>query len=275
MKQNKISIKSVINQSLEMLKGSYSKAFLSSLVQFSMFLATYLLTSSILLSTIVWLLFLPNQIGILASLKNGAKIEDLFKKSFNWKTVVCLAIICTLCYVFGFVLAIVPAILFFVNFAFVAEFAQQGADVHNAFAQSKKLAKGYRGKILLFGLIYLFILLIIVALTILLTLLVSYVIPMANFHIYSIGSFVGIGLFLIFVAPLQTLGIRCLKNAIEQAAAEQPKNEQTTIEQTESKTNVDQTGAEPAEQNNHSAQIQNLEDDLLDQQLVEPSDYIV
>ena len=229
-----------------------------------MFLGVYLLTNSVLLSTIVWLLFLPNQIGIITNLKNGAKIEDLFKKALNYKTALCLAIICTLCYVFGFVLAIVPAILFFVNFAFIIEFAKQGADVHTAFAQSKQLAKGHRGKILLFGLIYLFILLIIVALSILLALLISYAIPMTNYHIYSIGSFVGIGLFLTFVAPVQTVGIHCLKNAIEQTNADQTDIEQTT-----------QVDDDQQESFKEDTSTQNLEDDLIDQDVIEPSDYIV
>lgn len=262
MENQKISLKKIINQSLSMMGGNCAKAFASSLLQFFVFLAVYLLTNSIVLSFVAWAVFIPTQTAFLLNMaENKVKPENIFNLGKNWLSYIALAIVCTICYLVGFVALIVPAFVFFVNFAFAFQITfENNLGMLEALKQSKSEAKGYRGKILLIGLIYLFIFIILVALCILLAFLASLCIQMSNLLIVQIGIFVGSSLFVIFVAPVAILSLANLKDAIAKHRLIQYLNGS----EDQSKPQQEQTKTEEQQQNNSETE-----------NIVDPTDLIV
>ena len=216
MEKKNVSIKQVINQSLSHFNGHWHKALLSSLLQFGVFLIVFVLTNSILLSAISWAIFLPTQTAFLINIADeNVHIENVFKLGRNYLTYILLAIVTILCYILGFIIAIIPAIILFINFAFVFELANKtDSDVLGVFKKSHNIAKGYKSNILWLGLIYLFIFLILVAFAVLIAMLVGLCLNTNSYLIYVWGTFVGVALYLILVTPVQILSMSNLKNAI-------------------------------------------------------------
>ena len=257
MENQKFSIKKVINQGIVSLRGNCAKAFLSSLLQFSIFLIAYILTGSLIISSISWALFLPTQTAFMLNISdNDAQVERVLKIGKNWLTYVVLAVICTFCYVMGFVALIVPAFVFYVNAVFAFEIAKDNSvSAFEALKQSHQIAKGYRKKILAIGLIYFFILILAIVLSTLLVLLVSLFVSMSDVVIVKIGILGGLALYMIFVMPVNLLTISNLKGAIEQdkllKSLEQ--NEQDAQDKNNLEENVEVEVAEPVDLDNQKS----------------------
>lgn len=216
MENKKFSLKQVFNKSLSLLNGNWLKAMLSSLMQFGVFLIVFLLTNSLMISLISWAIFLPTQTAFMINIADeNVHLENVFNLGRQWLTYVLLAIVGVISYLCGFVLAIIPAIVLFINFAFVFELAfQDKIDVLSAFKKSHQISKGYRPKILAVGLIYLFILLILVAFCILIAMLVGLCLNTNSYLLYVWGTFAGLSLYLLLVVPVQVLTVSNLKNEI-------------------------------------------------------------
>ncbi|MGN1221713.1 MAG: hypothetical protein ACI4TT_00590, partial [Christensenellales bacterium] len=227
MENKKISIKDVFNQITKQLGADWQKILLSSLLQFGVFLLVFLLTKSLVISLASWFLFLPTQtMFVKNSQDENVKVEHVFKLGSGFLTYLLVAILCAISYVFGFALAIVPAIIFFVNYAFVFEYAKDN-DLLASFKKSHETAKGYRPKLFGLGMIFLFILLILIAFCILIAMLVGLCLHTNSYMLYVWGSFAGFCLFLIFVNPVMILALGNLKKQIEKDRLLKAENDNT------------------------------------------------
>ena len=265
MESKKVSIKEVFNKSMAYLGANWKKAFLSSIIQFGVFLVVYLLTSSFIVSLISWTLFMPTQTAFLINMADeNVKVENIFKLGSRWVTYLLLAIFCVVCYMLGVVLAIVPAIILFVNYAFVFDFAKDN-DIFNSLKQSHQTAKGFRPKLLALSLIYLFILLVLIAFSILIAMLVGLILNTNSYLLYLWGTFVGFCLFLVLVSPVMTLSINHLKKSIIEVkqfnSLNKIENDEETIE----------NEVETIKQND---EVENSSDDTEDIE-TDPTSYIV
>lgn len=273
MENKKISIKNVFNQSTKQLGANWQKILLSSLLQFGVFLLVFLLTNSLVISFASWFLFLPTQTMFVKNAKDeNVKVEHVFKLGGGFLTYLLVAILCAICYVFGFALAIVPAIIFFVNFAFVFEYAKDN-DLLASFKKSHETAKGYRPKLFGIGMIFLFILLILVALCILFAMLVGLCLNTNSYMLYVWGAFAGFCLFLIFVNPVLILTLSNLKNQIEQYNLTKAESDITNKEEAkDEQTDEDAENIENLNDENQSTntQVANQHDEDVD-----PTDLIV
>lgn len=272
MENKKISIKDVFNQSTKQLGADWQKILLSSLLQFGVFLLVFLLTKSLIISLASWFLFLPTQTMFVKNAQDeNVKVEHVFKLGANFLTYLLVAILCAISYVFGFVLAIIPAIIFFVNFAFVFEYAKDN-DLLASFKKSHKTAKGYRPKLFGLGMIFLFILLILVAFCILIAMLVGLCLHTNSYMLYVWGTFVGFCLFLIFVNPVMILAVGNLKNQIEQDKLLKAESENANDEDAK-----DEQAGQEAENSENAEQIQsiNTQNDKSNDEDVDPTDLIV
>lgn len=215
MKNKKLSLKSVINDSIASTNGRLGAIFAMSTLHYLAFLITFLITRSILLSVFVWSIFINGVSKYLANL-GDAKFEDAFRfNKANFLTVILSSILYMFISAIGFVFIIFPAIMIFSNFVFIFTLDDnENQGVVENFKASKSIAKGYRGKIAWLGIIYLVITILFVGLGILIAFLLSLLIKSINF--YWIGAFIGVSLFLILGFPIELLTIINMRGAIEQ-----------------------------------------------------------
>lgn len=227
MKDKKFSLKSVITESIGNFNGVAGKIILSSVIQYLTFLLTYLLTKSLLISFVVFALFLPTQVKFLKDAKNqSVEIAFKMKKTLGTNLMISMFFV----FVFGVsaLLFIFPAVIFFANFALVFDVAErEGLGVFESFKKAREEVKGYRGKMALICLIFFLLLLLFVGLGVLLMWAFSLFIPAltANYGFiwsfvripmfYYVGTFVGVSAFLVFVLPLELLCVSNVKKAID------------------------------------------------------------
>lgn len=219
MKENKISLKTIINQSISATNGKCGKMFISSILLFSIFLIAYLLTGSLLVSFVLYGLFLPTEIAFLNNLNDeNVHIEHIFKFKNQFVTYLLLSLFCFICYFFGVLVLIVPAVIFLLNFVFAFDIARDGSNnMAKILSQSKELAKGHRGKIFLLSAIFFFLFVLLAGLGILLVWLISLVLPAFSILIYTLGTMIGLSVFLAFVTPVMLICFSNLRGAIEQS----------------------------------------------------------
>ena len=118
MKNKKLSLKSVINDSIASTNGRLGAIFAMSTLHYLAFLITFLITRSILLSVFVWSIFINGVSKYLANL-GDAKFEDAFRfNKANFLTVILSSILYMFIAAIGFVFIIFPAIMIFSNFVF-------------------------------------------------------------------------------------------------------------------------------------------------------------
>lgn len=269
MKNKNVSIKSVFNNSMTKLRANWTTVFLSSLLQFAVFGVLFLLTNSLMISLIGWILFLPTQSLFLNNVDNeNCKFEQVFKIGKNVLTYLLLAMLSVICYVFGFALAIVPAVLIFINYAFVFDFVRE-YDLKTSIQKSRELAKGYRPKLLGISLIYLFIFLVLVAFGVLVAMLFGMWLNTNHFMLYIWGVFGGISLFLICVAPVMILTINEFKQAILKDKEEKQNKPENVTEQPE------QTNEQPKAEAEQENLINNQEIITQEPEQGDPTDLIV
>jgi membrane protein implicated in regulation of membrane protease activity len=216
------------------VNGSARKMFISSALQYCVFLIVYLLTRSYIISFVVWGLFLPTQCVFMSNAKDeNVHVEHVFSLGRNWLTSLLISILCVLCYAFGFALLIFPAFIFFANYAFVFELANDGdTKLLDAFKKSKEISKGNRGKITEVALIFLFILILLVGFGILLTWTLSlFIIPLKPLFCY-VGIVLGVSVYLIFVVPVEILTMSNLRRSIENSKSD-IENDETQQNETE------------------------------------------
>ena len=227
MKEKKLSLNSVISNSIESLKGNYKKVVAVSIMQYMVFLLTYLLTYSFMISFAVYALFIPSAFLFLSDLQNS-KAESIFKIGKSLTTAILISLLFVFVFGMGLILLIFPAVIFFANYALVFEEAKQGdKDVLSAFKSAKESVKGYRGKMALLCLTFLLLLILFIGFGILVSWLFSLFIPALTVYssfiwsfvniplFYYVGSFIGVSLFLIFVMPFEFVSVKKMKEAIE------------------------------------------------------------
>ena len=228
MKEKKLSLNNVISNSVEALKGNYKRVIAVSIMQYMIFLITYLLTYSFMISFAVYALFVPSTFLFLSDMQN-AKAECVFKISKSLTTSILISFLFVFVFGVGLVLLIFPAVIFFANYGLVFEEGKNGdKDVLAAFKSAKESVKGYKGKMALLCLTFLLLLILFVGFGILIAWLFSLFITaltiyssfiLSFIHIplfYYVGSLIGVSLFLIFVMPFGCVAVSKMKEAIKQ-----------------------------------------------------------
>ena len=274
MKEKKLSLNNVISNSVEALKGNYKRVIAVSIMQYMIFLITYLLTYSFMISFAVYALFVPSTFLFLSDLQN-AKAEWVFKIGKSFATAILISFLFVFVFGVGLVLLIFPAVIFFANYGLVFEEAKNGdKDVLAAFKSAKERVKGYRGKMALLCLTFLLLLILFVGFGILIAWLFSLFMPALTIYssfifsfvniplFYYIGSFLGISLFLIFVMPFGFVTVSKMKEAIEQDRLHQEELKQQEPKEENEAPKVIELGQEKVEE-----QPEKKEDD-------NPPDYI-
>ena len=274
MKEKKLSLNNVISNSVEALKGNYKRVIAVSIMQYMIFLITYLLTYSFMISFAVYALFVPSTFLFLSDLQN-AKAEWVFKIGKSLATAILISFLFVFVFGVGLVLLIFPAVIFFANYGLVFEEAKNGdKDVLAAFKSAKERVKGYRGKMALLCLTFLLLLILFVGFGILIAWLFSLFMPALTIYssfifsfvniplFYYIGSFLGISLFLIFVMPFGFVTVSKMKEAIEQDRLHQEELKQQEPKEENEAPKVIELGQEKVEE-----QPEKKEDD-------NPPDYI-
>lgn len=218
----KYSTKNIINKSIASCNGVYKKVLVASLIQYVAFLITFILTQSMLISFVVYLVFLPAQAKFLADMRNE-NVNDVFKVKSKFGNYLILSMFFT--FVFGIlsVLLIFPAIIFLANYALIFEVAgKENLGLMESLKLAKEKVKGYRGKIAWLCVVFMFILILLIGFCMLMSWLLSLILPtlagvigvmFGMFTIpsfYFVGAFTGISLFLIFVLPVELV---CISNA--------------------------------------------------------------
>ena len=94
----KYSTKNVINKSIASCNGLYKKVLIASLIQYVAFLITFILTQSMLISFVVYVLFMPAQAKFLADMQNE-NVNDVFKVKSKFGNYLILSMFFT--FVFG------------------------------------------------------------------------------------------------------------------------------------------------------------------------------
>ena len=219
MEEKKLSLNSVISNSVEALRGNYRKVLAVSIMQYMVFLLTYVLTYSFIISFAVYALFVPSVFMFLSDLRNS-KAESAFKIGKSITTAILLSFLYVFVFGVGLLLLIFPAVIFFANYGLVFEEAKHGdKDVLAAFKSAKENVKGYKGKMALLCLTFLLLLILFVGFGILiawlfslfmpaLTVYSSFVLSFINVPLfYYVGSFLGLSLFLIFVMPFEFVSV--------------------------------------------------------------------
>lgn len=253
----KYSTKNVINKSIASCNGVYRKVLVASIIQYVAFLATYILTQSMLLSFIVYLVFVPAQAKFLADMKNE-NINDVFKVKSKFGNYLILSMF--FAFVFGIlsILLIFPAIIFLANYALVFEVAgKENMGLMESLKTAKEKAKGYRGKLAWLCVVFMFILLLLVGFCLLISWLLSLALPTLTGAIglmfgiiaipsfYFVGAFTGISLFLIFVFPIQLI---CFSNAAKAMESDKKYMDQVANEVLKKETKEETVQQENAEE---------------------------
>lgn len=263
MKNNKISLKDIINQSTSFISGNSKKMFVSSFILYAIFLAVYFITDSTFIAFAVFGIFVPSQIAFLSNMQNATeKIENIFNIKKHFVTYLALALLAVTAYYAGVLMFVVPAILLFVNFALVFDVARDGSsNLLEILSKSQQLAKGHRGIIFALGLVYALILALLIGLGLLVAFLLGLMFPI--FHVYMIylSVYIGLSLFLLFVEPFMIVSFTTLRGKIEQLQTEtqNTQNEQNDMksEQTDVSEQTDEQNTEISEQ--QDSQVENLQ----------------
>jgi flagellar basal body-associated protein FliL len=118
----------------------------------------------------------------------------------------------------GFVLLIIPGILFLVNFAFVPIIfaSDKKQSVFDYYKQSHEEVKGYRGKLLWLILIFFFVLVLLYGLGVLLSFLFGLIFPIwaLTNSIWFVGAEMGLVVFLILILPVLLVTLTDFRNAV-------------------------------------------------------------
>lgn len=230
-KKNKFSLNSVVNQSFLSINEYKKKLFLASLIQYVAFLITYILTHSLIISFVVYGIFLPSQVKFLTNLKD-AKVEDVFIISKKLAPYLLLSMFFV--FVFGVlaVLLIFPAIIFFANYALVFDvMGKENLGLTESMKKAQKDVKGHCGQMALLGLAFLLVLILLVGFGILFMGLFSLLFPTLSVNssfiwsfiniplFYYLGTFLGVSAFLIFIMPAFLLCISNMRVEIERVKA--------------------------------------------------------
>ena len=270
---NKFSLNNVVNQTYADIAGYRKKIALSSLTQYVLFLVTYLLTKSILISFIVYSIFLPSQVKYLTNLKES-KLEDVFVIGKKLAPYLLLSLFFT--FVFGVFLAVLifPVVIFFANYALVFDvMGKENLSVGESFKKAQSEVKGYRGKMAVLCLVFLLLLLLFIGFGILIMGLLSLYFPTlsvnSNFiwsfinipSFYFMGTFAGVSVFLIYMMPIELICISNMKKEI--AKDKENKAQEMAKVEEENKT----TSNEKREEEKEETESQNDGED-------NPSDYI-
>lgn len=214
MINKKFSLKHVFNQSIASTNGNIKKIFVSSVLQYLCFLIAFIITNSVLVSFVVWALFLIGQTYFLKNINNGAKLEDVFKLGRSSLTALLTAMIFISLSGIGFVLLIAPAIIFIANYSFVFEVsAENNNGVLSNFKKAQEIAKGYRLKAAAVTLIFLLILIFMLGFGVLVAFLINMI--YSPIRVLLDGLFIGTSLYLIFAVPVQLMVSIKLKEEIE------------------------------------------------------------
>lgn len=239
MDLEKYSTKNIINKSIASCNGVYKKVLVASIIQYVAFLITYILTQSMLISFVVYLVFLPAQVKFLADMKNE-NVNDVFKIKSKFGNYLILSMF--FAFVFGILglLLIFPAIIFLANYALVFEVSgKENVGLVESLKLAKERVKGYRGKLAWLLIVFMFILLLLVGFCLLISWLLSLAFPtlagaiglmfgvFAIPSFYFVGAFVGISLFLIFVLPVELI---CISNAAKAMEADKKYMESVAAE---------------------------------------------
>lgn len=280
MKDKKFSLKSVIDESVAGFHGVSKKIILASVIQYMTFLLTYLLTKSLLVSFVVYSLFLPTQVKFLIQAKTES-VESAFKVQKNLGTNLLISMFFTLAFGVSALILIFPAVIFFANYALVFDVAgREQLGVFESFKKAREEVKGYRGKMALICLIFFLILLLFVGLGMLLMWSFSLFIPALNINsnfiwsflkipmFYYVGMFVGASAFLIFVFPLELLCVSNIRVAIK---ADKEFSESVENEISEYQKNQDESHKRETEEIEKEAETNTTNDDGAGDN---PSDYI-
>ncbi len=227
MKKNNITLKETFSKSINYLHGNWAKMLVSSTIQFALFLITYFLTHSFIISFVVYGIFIPSQIAYMTNIKD-AKVEAVYRIKNKLSQYLILSLLMTIVFaVFGLLL-IAPAVIFFANFVFVYEIiAKEDTDIVSAFKKAREHSKGYRGKIALVCLIFMLLFVLLVGFGILFMFLIGLLFPILNISIPFIWTFVnapgfvyfgmiiGLSAFLVFMFPIEMVVISNLYHSIE------------------------------------------------------------
>lgn len=212
MEGKKFSLKSVLSHSTETVFKSKAKIFLASIIVYVAFLLVYLITKSLLASFVIYGIFTTSFVCFLKNLENK-KVENIFE--FNKKTLKNLLLSMFFVFIFAILsfLFLVPGVIFFANFSLA--FCDDGDDdIFEKLKNARQKVNGYKVKMGLLSLIYIFICLLCVGISIMAMWLFSLFIPMLTIGTSLIwlfinvpmfvfyGVFVGVSIFMIFVMPL-------------------------------------------------------------------------
>lgn len=235
----KYSTKNIINKSIASCNGVYKKVLVASLIQYVAFLITFILTQSMLISFVVYVLFLPAQAKFLTDAQNG-NVNDVFKIKSKFGNYLLLSMFFTFIFAVLGALLIFPAIIFLANYALIFEVAgKENLGLVESLKLAKEKAKGYRGKIAWLCVVFMFILILLIGFCMLMSWLLSLILPtlagaigvmfgiFAIPSFYFVGAFIGVSLFLVFVLPVELI---CISNAAKAIESDKKYMEQVAEE---------------------------------------------
>ena len=277
MEEKRFSLKNVISSALAEMRGNGKKVLCVSIIQFVAFLITYFLFGSLLVSFVVYALFLPSQAKFLLDIKNG-QAEDVFKIGKKLTPALLVSMLFVFVFGAGLILLIFPAVIFFANYALVFDIAGNGEKpVIESFKEARQTAKRHKGKLALLCLSFMLLLILLVGVGILIGFLFSLFLPALKGNsalffsfvqipkFYYVGVLLGIAVFLIFVMPVEVLAVSKMREAIE---AEKEANEK------EGQENLKDEDEKKEENQEVKTDKKEKQDDLDDRDDQNPADYI-
>ncbi|HAJ77529.1 MAG TPA: hypothetical protein DCO89_00475 [Clostridiales bacterium] len=228
MEGKKFSLKNIMASAIGSTNGKCRKMFAVSIMQYMIFLLTYFLTHSLMVSFAVYAIFLPSATKYYLNMEESTA-ESVFKIGKSLTTSILISLLFVFAFGMGIMLAIAPGILFFANYALVFDEAKEGnKDALQAFKDAKQSVKGYRGKIALIALSFLLILILLIGFGILISWLLSLFIPALTYSssfiwsfiitplFYYVGVFIGLSAFIIFVLPVELIVVSKIRYEIAQ-----------------------------------------------------------
>lgn len=237
MTENKISLNEVVNKSLNDINGQKKKFLLASIVQYTLFLLTYFLTHSLIISFVVYSIFLPSQTKFLNNLRNG-KIEDVFVIGKKIVPYLLLSLFFTFMFGIAFVALIFPMVIFFANYALVFDVkSNEDLPLFETLKEARNRVNGHKKQMAWLCLAFLLMLLLLIGFGILLMGLLSLLFPSLSINsnfiwsfvnipaFYFWGTFIGTSIFMIFVLPFELICISNFGKQIDELKNNPPKEE--------------------------------------------------
>lgn len=231
MKNKSLSVGAIIEKALKKLDNKALKVFSVSLLYSLIFVVSYLLTGSVVVSSIAYLFFYAGYILCVNKIANGenSKVEEMFYIQKSSLTILLVMAFFVAVTGIGLALLIVPGVLFLVNFSFVSlnYNEDKNKSVFDYYKQAHEEVKGYRGKMLWLILIFLFTAILLSGLGILVAFLLSLIFPIVRIFMWTSGVGVGLFLFAVLVLPILSVSLAELRNAILKDKEEKPLTETT------------------------------------------------